>query len=53
MKIKRKKASSSEQAPLPREFRAEDIVQIPVGGTGKPSPDSPLYNKWKEQNGGA
>ena len=51
MKIKRKKASSSQPESLPREFRAEDIVQIPVGGTGKPSPDSPLYEKWKKQNG--
>lgn len=50
MKMKRKTTSTSETESLPREFHAEDIVQIPVGGTGKPSPKSPFYRKWKEQN---
>lgn len=50
MTTKRKIASTSEAESLPREFHAEDIVQIPVGGTGKPSPKSPFYDKWKKQN---
>ena len=26
----------------------EDLVQFPMGGTGKPSPDSLYYDEWLE-----
>ena len=46
MKLLRSLRKPQAEVVLPRDFFAADIVQIPVGGSGKPDASSPLYEKW-------